>query len=924
MSILSYKTKNNASAYGIPKVYFCCHSKDLNAFFDDIVNEIFSKQNCSVWYHGEDIPEYTNEFFEDLQQMNLFVVPITERFLSKNNPALEVEFRFAVEHHIPILPLMQEGGLDKKFNELCGNIQYLDKRNPDSTCIEYDDKLEKFLASVLVGDELAQKIRDSFVGNIFLSYRKKDRSYAQSLMKLIHKYDFCRDVAIWYDEFLVPGENFNSAIQDALHKSDLFVLTVTPNLVNETNYIMNVEFPMAKEENKPILPCEMAQTNKVLLAEKYKNIPECTSGYDNVGLADALRNHLRGIISENKSTPEHLFYIGMAYLNGIDVEVDRERALELITSAAEQDFPNAINQLITMYTNGDGVKSSRGKALYWRKRLLDVTKKIYEQNSCFSTAYNHIRAYYELANLCYEADLLEEAIDYSNRLKAFCSAIIGKLDCSREERLNIKRMLPLADMLLGQVCHANSDFTAAKKHFDTALVLLDELNKKLIDPHVLRDTSLLYNKMALLFKVRGEYDMALDYYEKALHIQKHNSQSFGGEELHLVDQVQTLLNIGEICRIKGDATRSREHCLTAINVLDGIIRIFGIKKYIGLKMVTLMALSESYRLECNYISALDVYVDLMELEEIYIKQFGEEPAYTRGVRLMKTAQIHLQLFNTEAAIKYGEQALEYYENKNIISREHIATDGDDYAAIYLMLGVAYYIGRNDTESSLKYLKKGVDLSEDYISRGVICNLPDLVLAYATYGDVLQMNGDLEGAGESFKKATDLYEKYLRGEPSFRNLCAAFTIYSGRGKNYVAKAMYNEAIETLNKALSLHSDIIRFSPASEATLKRDYAIVCFQLSRCYYVDDAFEPAKEYCLKFFEAYDDILESSYLLSDWDMIGLALYQMYDMSPEDSSEQEIWEDNLFGAAHKLKKMYPSLYKETLFYEALEETGVFD
>ena len=51
-------------------------------------------------------------------------------------------------------------------------------------------------------------------------------------MRLIHKNEFCRDIAIWYDEFLTPGENFNDAIKEALQKSGLFVLTVTPNLVN--------------------------------------------------------------------------------------------------------------------------------------------------------------------------------------------------------------------------------------------------------------------------------------------------------------------------------------------------------------------------------------------------------------------------------------------------------------------------------------------------------------------------------------------------------------------------------------------------------------------------------------------------------------------------------------------------------------------
>ena len=39
-----------------------------------------------------------------------------------------------------------------------------------------------------------------------------------------------------------------------LQKSDLFALVVTPNLVNEVNYVMTTEYPAAVEQKKPVLP----------------------------------------------------------------------------------------------------------------------------------------------------------------------------------------------------------------------------------------------------------------------------------------------------------------------------------------------------------------------------------------------------------------------------------------------------------------------------------------------------------------------------------------------------------------------------------------------------------------------------------------------------------------------------------------------
>ncbi|MCR4750705.1 MAG: hypothetical protein K5852_00245 [Eubacterium sp.] len=110
-----------------------------------------------------------------------------------------------------------------------------------------------------------------------MSYRKKDRVYANELMKLIHKNDFCRDIAIWYDEFLIPGESFNNAIRDALTKSPLFALNVTPSLLQyndegKPNYVMETEFPMAVRSGKIILPFEMVKTDREKMAISFKGL----------------------------------------------------------------------------------------------------------------------------------------------------------------------------------------------------------------------------------------------------------------------------------------------------------------------------------------------------------------------------------------------------------------------------------------------------------------------------------------------------------------------------------------------------------------------------------------------------------------------------------------------------------------------------
>ena len=62
--------------------------------------------------------------------------------------------------------------------------------------------------AILLGEERL----DAFAAKIFLSYRKKDRALARELMRTIHQDPLLRDVAIWYDEFLTLGEDFNAEI----------------------------------------------------------------------------------------------------------------------------------------------------------------------------------------------------------------------------------------------------------------------------------------------------------------------------------------------------------------------------------------------------------------------------------------------------------------------------------------------------------------------------------------------------------------------------------------------------------------------------------------------------------------------------------------------------------------------------------------
>ncbi len=367
------RTRGDSGPGHKPRVYFTCHPEDMGRYFDKVCKDILKLQDCAIYYTEDMAAAIAPEDREtDLGSVNLLVVPVTCRLLTTPNRAMDEDVPYALQQHIPVLPFMMEPGIDALYArpDKFGELQYISPNSRDLTEIAYEEKLKKYLESVLISDEMAKRVRAAFDAYIFLSYRKKDRKYANALMRLIHSKPEFRDIAIWYDEFLSPGESFKENIDRMLRDSKLFTLLVTPNLLEEPNYVMDQEYPMAKQLGMQILPAQMENTDGGLLAEKYRDIPQCLDPHEEAALRQRLLEALSAVaVRSNDSDPMHNYLIGIAYLEGIDVEVDRKRGVELITAAAEADLPEAMEKLYGMYRSGTCVALDYHRAAHWASRL---------------------------------------------------------------------------------------------------------------------------------------------------------------------------------------------------------------------------------------------------------------------------------------------------------------------------------------------------------------------------------------------------------------------------------------------------------------------------------------------------------------------------------------------------------------------------
>ena len=489
---LSVKTRGDSSPQGKPRVYFSCHPNDFKSCFEILTEEILETQNCAIYYDGEEMKKEDSdgtgghdngELRELLSGMQLFVVPITTNFLTKDSRARSFEYALAVDRHIPILPIAMEPGLDKLFAEIMnrlgpgyGDIQFLDRTLNDPTAIPYKEKLKTRLDAILVGDELAKRVRAAFDAYIFLSYRKKDRKYAQELMRLIHSIPYCRDIAIWYDEFLNPGEAWNDAIAEAMAKSMIVVLSVTPSLTEPGNFIIQHEYPEVVKRGKEILPAELLPTDMEALKRLFPEIPDVIDGTSIEAVGFVLRDELKKIgLTENDENPEHNYLIGLAYLGGIDVERDPQKAVELIKGAAERELPEAIKKLADMYHDGDGVARSYEEEIFWRKRYVENCEKGYKESPGMNF-YNLLAAYRRLGDALYELSKLPDAKDVFEKMCKCAEKAYFDIPIARDD--GTIRYIASGYYKLGNIERLSGDPESAQRFYINSIKLFNILIDK--------------------------------------------------------------------------------------------------------------------------------------------------------------------------------------------------------------------------------------------------------------------------------------------------------------------------------------------------------------------------------------------------------------------------------------------------------------
>lgn len=880
-----------ASPQGKPRVFLTGHPADLPACSEDIIKDILKIQDCSIYYDEEPgTPCDEEELLRELEQMQLIIIPVTSRFLYQASRARDVEFPFAMERHIPVLPLMQEMGLESDFNRICGDLQMVNKHDPDPTALPYAEKLSKFLASVLVGDELARKVRAAFDAYVFLSYRKKDRRYAQDLMRLIHRNEFCRDIAIWYDEFLVPGENFNEAIADAMNRCSLFTLAVTPNIVEPDNYVVQLEYPEAKKTGKPILPVELVPTDKEALEQSFPDLPPCTNAGDEKAFSDALLKTVQKLaLGENDSDPEHNFFIGLAYLNGIDVEVDRDRALTLITGAAESGVPEAMEKLVNIYRNGDGAARDYRTAVEWQERLADYQRTQYEKSGAredgenWNTALHNLGDYQEeLQNLSaakqtYEQtlalnrkflDLYRDAQAQENLAESYdclggiCDAegrlaeakgfylqslkLREKLYEEAKTSLTAQRSLCLSYDQLGGICEAENKPEDAENYYLQSLRLREKLWKDTKLLLALYDLTLSYSRLGDICMGRNQPDQAAAYYLHNLNLhQKLYETTENAEEMSGLACAS--YRLGDICKESGKLEDAKNYYIQSLGLYQKVYEDTGTIPAQQNVAIIWDRLGDTVRAQGHLVWARNCYLQNLELRQKLSQEIGTIEAR----RDLSSSYISLgDICGDEAdlasAKKYYLQSLKLREK--LCEETWTVQSRRDLAFCYNRLLGIYRSEGNLEEAENCIAHSHVMYQQLYEENQTVQTRQDLAFTYNELGDIRKAKGCPSEAKTFYLQALELRKKLYEEAVTAQTRRKLAVCFQCLGSICTDERNLTEAKEYYLQGLELLQPLCEETDTIEA--RRDLLAIHGLLSDICREEDQLDEAEVHCLQSLE--------------------------------------------------------------------------
>ena len=759
MAHLIHLTKADSSTYGKPRVFISFHADDKDDLVKELCNDILDAHNCALFMYDDGIlPEDERQLEVELGPMQLFVLVCTKNYLSASFTEKKKAVDFALDKKIPVLPVILSPRVSSDFNQMCEemgleSIHCLNKNSFAGDDEAYRAKLKEHLVYFLVDDDSISDIRNSFRACIFLSYRKVDREYALTLIRRIHNLPDYYDVSVWYDDYLIPGRSYEKEIFEAMEQSDLFVLAVTNNITainarGEENYVVRKEYPEAVRRGKKIIGAELSDPDKSAMMIKFSPVPECFNAYDDLLLGRALSP-----LDDKpaKSGPLHDYYIGLAYLTGIGVEVDADKAYKLILSAAQSGIEDAMDRLVRMFRMGMAVRKDHSEAIKWQRELVRLAR---ERTDAEDTAENVHSLIYRLSQL-------------------------------------------------GNYQIEVNDITSAKMTFDEVCDLAERYSGRYRLSDLYRDMTVALNKTGDVYLAEKELEKAENAYESSFRAAKILYEECPGK-VSARDLAVSCQKIGQIRLLKRDGAEALRYFIQGEEILSELLK----------EAPTAFNQRDMYIMQTMKGDALLVLGDLDSAERSYLESKELREGVNRELDLDWThrdiSMIWEKLAGLYSVTGRKEEASDAFEEAvsaadDLYSITGLPAHEVELSKICSKAGEFHY-DLEDYEEAEFYLRQAMTIDEKYASSEGASSedLRNLSVSYNRLGGLYKSMDDTETAYEYFHKEYDIAKKIadlFPGRDSIRDLGLSCNYMGGisaqRRQGREALGYYDEGIALLS-------------------------------------------------------------------------------------------------------------------------------
>lgn len=483
-----------------------------------------------------------------------------------------------------------------------------------------------------------------------------------------------------------------------------------------------------------ILPAELIETDKNELALKYENIPECIKAEDQPTLSAALLKALKNIaLRENDNDPQHNFFIGLAYLSGIDVEKDSDKALELITSAAEAGLAEAMEKLISIYRNGEIAQRDYIIATEWQKKLVNTRKSIYEKEHTEDAANNYLQSLENAANYLYELRYYD--------FVAIMNKYSPNTDCSNSTS-EYYHIIDAKKIYTEMFSAGTEIYNKFKKSWGLKWLVSSLIGIGCMNQHLKNS------------------EASEVYYLRALEISKKlNLQENTPETMYIVYTCHIKLgDLGDIYQRCNDRWElAKKHYLQAINIYEHNAKEIYFEKAIYSAEHVYHSLGLGYQNNDDPINAEKYYSKAAELSKILSDQNDNHDAkYHLWDILMTLGDICVSNNHLEKAkIAYIDALslmIDISDSKNsTLKYTSLPTNYEKLCNVYKMQGLY-------TEAKI-YCIKYLELKENYTNIDKTAEAKhELAKNYRDFGKYAYIYKDLDYANECYNKSLKITEE----------------------------------------------------------------------------------------------------------------------------------------------------------------------